>query len=455
MCSGTPCQFSTERGKEVAVLGLGRSGIAAARLLLSRGIKVYASETDSGPDLEKRTAPLGRAGASVQLGGHDLMRIKRAAAVVVSPGIPPQVPALETARKANIPIHSEIDIGFLGLDGKTRCVAVTGTNGKTTTTALVAHLLSAAGYRAEAAGNIGTPLSQAVMEEEPYDWLAVEISSFQLHDSAHFAPEIGVLTNLAPDHLDRYSSLEEYYADKARLFLQAKEDSTWVLNGDDPLVVAMAKKTIGTVKRFSVAGKGDAWLDRAKGRLMLGRSALLPRKDLPLLGDHNVANALAAALAVQATGAPADRIAEGLRTFRSLPHRMEPVREVNGVLWVNDSKATNIASTSVALDAMDRPYVLLLGGRHKGEPYSVLGPKLKGHCRAVVAFGEAGDLVERDLKGQVKVVRAPAFPEVMDKARKLAQSGDAVLLSPACSSYDMFRNYEDRGAQFRALVEGM
>jgi UDP-N-acetylmuramoylalanine--D-glutamate ligase len=444
-----------EKGKEVAVLGLGRSGIAAARLLLSRGVKVYASETDSGPELEKRTAPLGRAGASVQLGGHDLMRIKRSAAVVVSPGIPPGVPPLETARKAGIPIHSEIDVGFLGLGPKTRCIAVTGTNGKTTTTALVAHLLTAAGYRATAAGNIGTPLSQAVMEDEPYDWLAVEISSFQLHDSAHFAPAIGVLTNLAPDHLDRYASLEEYYTDKARLFLHAADDSTWVINGDDSAALAMAGRADGTFKKFSVAGKADGWYDRAKGKLMLGRSTLLARKDFPLLGDHNVANALAASLAVQATGAPVPGIAEGLKTFRSLPHRMEPVREVNGVLWVNDSKATNIASTAVALDAMDRPFVLLLGGRHKGEPYTTLAEHMKSRCKAVVAFGEAGDIVEGDLKGKVKVVRGGSFSEVMDKARKLAQPGDAVLLSPACSSYDMFRNYEDRGSQFRAKVEAM
>lgn len=444
-----------DQAREIAVLGLGRSGIAAARLLLSRGVKVYASETDSGPELEKRTAPLGRAGASVQLGGHDLMRIKRAAAVVVSPGIPPNAPPLETAHKAGIPIHSEIDVGFLGLDPKTRSIAVTGTNGKTTTTALVAHLLTAAGQRATAAGNIGTPLSQAVMEEEPYDWLAVEISSFQLHDSAHFAPAVGILTNLAPDHLDRYASLEDYFADKARLFLHAADDSTWVLNADDPRVLAMGAKAMGTVKKFSVAGKGDGWYDRTKGRLMLGRSGLLPRKEFPLLGDHNVANALAAALAVQASGVTAASIAEGLRTFRSLPHRMEPVREVNGVLWVNDSKATNIASTTVALEAMDRPYVLVLGGRHKGEPYSALADQMKGKCRAVVAFGEAGDTVERDLKGKVKVVRAGGFRDVVDKARKLAQTGDAVLLSPACSSYDMFRNYEDRGAQFRAAVEAL
>lgn len=444
-----------QSGKEVAVLGLGRSGIAAARLLLSRGIKVFASESDSGTDLEARTAPLGRAGAAVQLGGHDLMRVKRAVAVVVSPGIPPGVAPLETARKAGIPIHSEIDVGFLALPAKTKTIAITGTNGKTTTTALIAHLLSAGGLRATAAGNIGTPLAQAALEDEPYDWLAVEISSFQLHDSEHFAPAVGVLTNLAPDHLDRYTSIDEYYADKARLLRHAGRTSVWVLNGDDEAVLAMAKGAQGQQRKFSVKGKADGWYDRAKGKLMLGRAGLLPRNELILLGDHNVANALAAALAVQAAGVSNDKIAEGLRTFRALPHRLEPVREVKGVLWVNDSKATNIASTSVALDAIERPYVLLLGGRHKGEPYTVLASKLKGRARAVVAYGEAGDLVERDLKNVVKVVRAQSFDEVISKAAGLTKTGDAVLLSPACSSYDMFRNYEDRGARFRAAVEKM
>ena len=442
-------------GKEVAVLGLGRSGIAAARLLLSRGIKVFASESDSGTDLEAKTAPLGRAGAAVQLGGHDLMRVKRAIAVVVSPGIPPQVAPLETARKAGIPIHSEIDIGFLALPEATRIIAITGTNGKTTTTALTAHLLTAGGLRATAAGNIGTPLAQAAMEEDPYQWLAVEISSFQLHDSECFTPAIGIITNLAPDHLDRYKSLEEYYGDKARLFRHATKESVWVLNAYDPGVTAMAKAKPGQQRKFSVTAKGDGWYDRVKGRLMLGRAGLLPRKDLPLLGDHNVANALAAALAVQAAGVGNDKIAEGLRDFRALPHRMEPVREVKGVLWINDSKATNIASTAVALDALDRPFVLLLGGRHKGEPYSVMAHKLKGRARAVVAYGEAADLIERDLKGIVKVVRATGFDDVIAKAAGLAKTGDAVLLSPACSSYDMFRNYEDRGARFRAAVEKM
>jgi UDP-N-acetylmuramoylalanine--D-glutamate ligase len=390
----------------------------------------------------------------VQLGGHDLMRIKRAVALVVSPGIAPGAPPIETAKKAGIPIHSEIDIGFLALTS-TRCIAITGTNGKTTTTALIAHLLSAAGYRASAAGNIGTPLCQAALESEPYDWLAVEISSFQLHDTEYFAPDIGVLTNLAPDHLDRYPALTDYYADKARLFDRGTDASVWVVNADDQAVLDMAEPAKGTERRFSVLKKADAWFDRSKGRLMLGRSVLIPRNEFALLGDHNAANALAAALAVQATGGKVPAIAAGLRSFRALAHRMEPVREVDGVLWINDSKATNVASTQVALDALDRPYVLLLGGRHKGEPYTALAAHMRDRCKAVIAYGEAADLVQRDLRDTVKVVRAASFDEVLRRARSLTKPGDAVLLSPACSSYDMFRNYEDRGAQFRAAVEAL
>jgi UDP-N-acetylmuramoylalanine--D-glutamate ligase len=188
---------------------------------------------------------------------------------------------------------------------------------------------------------------------------------------------------------------------------------------------------------------------------MLGDSALMARRELPLLGDHNVANALAAALVSIRAGCAFDRIAAGLRSFRAIPHRVEPVREVNGVLWINDSKSTNITSTEVAIEALDRPFVLLLGGRHKGEPYTRLADRLRDRCRAVVAYGEAGPLIIRDLESILRVVPAGTFTEVLDKAREFAQPGDAVLLSPACSSYDMFRNYEERGDRFRRAVEAM
>ena len=441
----------------VAVIGLGKSGVAATRLLAREGVRVYASDASDHPyggdELEALRA---LRGVALDVGRHDLAQIRRAAAVIVSPGVPPEAPPLAAAREARVPILSEIDLGFRALSGSgTRCIAITGTNGKTTTTALVAHLLRQAGLHAEAVGNIGRPLVDIALQNDHYQWLAVEVSSFQLHDSPHFAPEIGILTNLAPDHLDRYASVEAYYADKRLLFRNARPDHVWVLNGDEPVVLELAAGALGRRVLFSLRHPADGWYDATARRLQLGRDALLARADLGLLGDHNVANALAAALAVREAGVPLAAIGQGLRSFRPLAHRLEPVREVGGVRWINDSKATNIASTVVAVEAMDRPFVLLLGGRHKGEPYTRLAPLLTVRCRLVIAYGESGELIERDLGGKVPLERGTTFEDVVLRARRAARPGDAVLLSPACSSYDMFKNYEERGATFRTLVEGM
>ena len=442
-------------GREVAVVGLGKSGVSATLLLRSRGIPVYASDSGAGPVYENWAGTLRQAGATVEIGGHDLARIGRSAAVVVAPGVPPKVPALEAARSAGLDIHAEVDIGFLALRGATRCIGITGTNGKTTTTSLIAQVLSSAGLRAETAGNIGRPLCEVAMATDPPDWLALELSSFQLHDAPNLRPAIGVLTNLAPNHLDRYNSLDEYYGDKALLFRNAGPGSFWVTNADDPAVEAMTRVVPGTRVRFSTERRSDAWYDRSGRRLMVGDAVLMPRADLPLLGDHNVANALTSALVAVRAGCTLDRVAAGLRSFRAIPHRVEPVREVNGVLWINDSKSTNITSTEVAVAALDRPFVLLLGGRHKGEPYTRLAARLRDRCRAVVAFGEAGPLIVNDLEDSITVVPAGTFTDVLATARELARPGDAVLLSPACSSYDMFRNYEERGDRFRAAVEAL
>jgi UDP-N-acetylmuramoylalanine--D-glutamate ligase len=441
-------------GREVAVLGLARSGEAAALLLRERGIPVYASDSAAGPEVEERAAALRRAGAAVDAGGHDLARIARAGAAVVSPGVPPDAAPVRAARDAGVEVVAEVDVGWAGLTGQ-RVAAVTGTNGKTTTTALLAHLLGEAGIAAAAVGNIGRALAEYARTPGAERWLAVELSSFQLHDTHHLVADTGILTNLAPDHLDRYPAIADYYADKARLFGRGRADTTWVTNLDDATVQGMARGVGGVPRGFSLAGPADAWYDRGRGMLVLDGHPLLPRDDLPLLGDHNVANALAALLAAVAAGADPAALAPGLRSFRPLRHRLEPVAEVGGVLWINDSKATNVASTEVAVRGMTRPFVLLLGGRHKGEPYTRLAGAAGERCRAVVAYGEAGDRVEADLGGRLSVVRAGTFAEVMATARHLARPGDAVLLSPACSSYDMFRNYEERGAAFRAAVEAL
>ena len=444
-------------GAVVAIIGLGKSGVAASRLLAREGLRVYASDASDHPYAGEaadalRTVP----GVEVEFGRHDLNKIRQAVGLVVSPGVPPDAPVLTAARHAGVEIVSELDLGFRALatlQRGTRSIAITGTNGKTTTTALVAHLLSAAGLRATTAGNIGRPVTDLAMANERFQWLSLEVSSFQLHDSPNFAPEIGLLTNLAPDHLDRYPSAEAYYADKRLLFRNARDGDVWVLNADDELVLKLAQGVPGRRVLFSLVNSSDAWYDAAQRTLRLGGEALLKREDLHLLGDHNVANALAAALAVHEAGVPPALIAEGLRSFRPLAHRLEPVREVDGVLWINDSKATNIAATTVAVIAMQRPFVLLLGGRHKGEPYTSLAPLLADRCRLVIAYGEAGPIVEQDLAGKVPLERDTTFEDVVERARRAAKPGDAVLLSPACSSYDMFKNYEERGATFRRLVE--
>lgn len=442
----------------VAIIGLGKSGVAASRLLAREGVRVYASDASDHPYAgEAADALKSVPGVEVEIGRHDINKIRLAAGLVVSPGVPPDAPVLTAARHAGVEIVSELDLGFralAALQQGTRSIAITGTNGKTTTTALVAHLLSAAGLRATTAGNIGRPVTDLAMAKERYQWLSLEVSSFQLHDSPNFAPEVGVLTNLAPDHLDRYPSAEAYYADKRLLFRNARDEDVWVLNADDPLVLKLAQGVPGRRVLFSLSKSAEAWYDTRGQTLRLGGEALLKRADLHLLGDHNVANALAGALAVHEAGVPPPLIGEGLRSFRPLHHRLEPVREVDGVLWINDSKATNIAATTVAVNAMERPFVLLLGGRHKGEPYTSLVPLLAERCRLVIAYGEAGPLVEQDLAGEVPLERGTTFEDVIERARRAAKRGDAVLLSPACSSYDMFKNYEERGATFRRLVEG-
>jgi UDP-N-acetylmuramoylalanine--D-glutamate ligase len=446
-------------GREVSVAGLARSGTAAARLLCARGVPVYVSDVGNSEVLlataDALRAELGP-GVTVDVGGHDLARIATNAALILSPGIPPGAAVVRAAADAGVPILAEAQ---LGLDAMTDIpsIVVTGTNGKTTTTALADHLLRASGRRSAAAGNIGNPLSAVALADPRPEWLAVELSSFQLHDCPDLAPTVGILTNLAPDHLDRYPSLVAYYADKARLFANANHASIWVSNLDDIGSRAVVANVAGRHLAFSTAAgtRADAWYDRTTDMLMLAGHELLARGELPLLGDHNVANALAASLALHAAGVDHASLADGLATFRPLRHRMEPVREVEGVLWINDSKATNVASTRVAIQAMQRPFVLLLGGRHKGEPYVDLVGPLCEHGQAIVAYGEAGDLIEQDLGPAIRVVRGTTFEDVVVKARVLARPGGAVLLSPACSSYDMFDNYEQRGVTFRALVEEM
>jgi UDP-N-acetylmuramoylalanine--D-glutamate ligase len=444
---------------EVAVVGLGRSGSAVSRLLRREHARVYASDRAASADVRACAEAMRAIGVDARAGGHDLERIGRAAVLVTSPGVPPEAAPLARARAAGVPVVSEVEVALAFLP-RTRYIAVTGTNGKTTVTALIDHLLRALGASSVASGNIGMPLSEVALNESAFAWVALELSSFQLHDTPSVAPAVGVLLNLAPDHLDRYASVEEYYADKMRLFANASDESIWVTNADDAEVHARTAGVRGTHYGYSLRdARAAACYARDRGDLVLDARALLARRDVPLIGDHNVANTLAAVLAVWAadaafrTAAARVGLANGVRTFHAMPHRLEIVAEVNGVEWINDSKATNVSSARVAIEGMARPAIVLLGGRHKGEPYAALRAGLERHAKLVIAYGEAAPLIEADLGGHVPLERlGSSFPDVIARARRAAKPGDAVLLSPACSSYDMFENYEARGAAFRRLA---
>ncbi len=424
---------------EVAVIGLGRSGKAVSQLLRRAGARVYGSDAKEG--------------------GHDLDRIAAATLVVASPGIPPSAPPLARARAANVPIVSEVEIALAFLPAS-KFIAVTGTNGKSTVTALIAHLLRALGHNAIAAGNIGTPLSEVALQLNPPDWVAVELSSFQLHDTPSIAPAVGVLTNLAPDHLDRYASRDEYYADKMLLFANAAPASLWVTNADDAEVERRTANLAGTRHRFSLLNAAaDAGPGSVTGSWNLLGSHFIESNGIPLIGSHNIANVLAAALSVavadEAHRTPDARVrlADGVRSFTALPHRLQVVADVDGVVWIDDSKATNVSSALVAIESMTRPSIVLLGGKHKNEPYTLLLEALTKHASLVVAYGEAAPIIEADLGGHVAMVRlGSSFSDVIACARAAARPGGAVLLSPACSSYDMFTNYEERGDTFRRLA---
>jgi len=392
--------------------------------------------------------------------------------VVVSPGIAPDAPVLRGLRARGVRWISELEFAFRFFTNP--LIAVTGTNGKTTTAALTAHLLEGAGQRVGLGGNIGAGLGPAASElarmDPAPDRFVVEASSFQLADVEWFRPDVGVVTNLAPDHLDRYPDVDAYYADKGRLFDNATSRSRWVLNGDDPAVRALPGDAPGERYLFSLeAGPAEEEASAARkeepsaylraGTLTLRpppggeEEPLIGRDDLSLLGSHNVANALAAALSARLSGAGPGTLARGLGSFRPLPHRLEPVAERGGVLWVNDSKATNVSAAISAVRSLDRPVVLLLGGKDKGEDFGRLRSALGERVRRVVAYGEARERIADALEQEADVTRVDgSFEDAVAAASTAARPGDAILLAPACSSFDMFENYEARGRRFSDLA---
>ncbi len=473
-------------GVKVAVIGLGASGAAAAHLAVEQGGDVYVSDTRTDDAVAARGTDLRALGIDVELGRHDLDRLADADVVVTSPGIPSHAPVLRSLADRGQRWISEPELASRFFTGS--LIAITGTNGKTTTTLLVDHLLRASGIDSAAGGNVGgglaPPASDLARRDPQPDWVVLEMSSYQLADVETFRPDIGVVTNLSPDHLDRYGNVEAYYADKARLFDNADEASTWVLPAGDEAVRSLAGDAPGDRYHFG-RDVGDAFVDGDVLTLRLWGEIepLIPVADFPLLGEHNVLNGLNAALVARLAGAAEGGISAGLGSVRALPHRLEPVAEGRGVLWVNDSKATNLAATRSALLSLDRPVILLLGGKDKGEDFAELVDAMVGRVRAVLAYGAAGQRAATELRAALVSAEAASVPaseafqpsggglapklldgpevvvvdggmeDVVARASRVAGDGDVVLLSPACSSFDMYESYEHRGRHFAALAK--
>ncbi len=454
--------MNTPEGETVAVVGLAESGRAAARLALETGGEVHVSDLRTDASTHARGAELRELGAEIDLGEHPIDRIAAAATVVVSPGIRPDAPVLSELGDRGVRWISEPEFAFRFFDGP--LIAVTGTNGKTTTAALLAHLLEEDGLDVALGGNIGAafgpPASELALRERSPAWYVVEMSSFQLGAIDRFKPDIGVVTNLAPDHLDWYSSVDAYYADKSNLFRNADENSRWVLNGDDANVTALAEGVSGRCFYFSrtSSGRRGAYLDGDMVMLDLSGAgeSLGPVDDIALLGAHNVENALAAAATAGLAGASTESIRRGLATAEPLPHRTEKVAEAKGVRWVNDSKATNVAAARSAISSLEGTLLVLLGGKDKGEDFSALVEALSKADAHVLTYGQAGRRIFQALDGHVPVeLLHEGFDEVMEAAAQRAAPGTTVLLSPACSSYDMFASYEERGSRFTALAKAI
>lgn len=435
------------------VVGLARSGQAAARLLAARDERVIGVDAASPEGAEG----LRGVGVEVNLDGDGSDLVGRVRCVVKSPGVPAQAPAIAAARERSLPIIGELELAWRLLSN--RFVAVTGTNGKTTVTELLGHVWRTAGQPVAVAGNVGTPLASLVGEVPAESTVVCEASSFQLEDTESFAPECGVLLNVAPDHLDRHGSLDEYLAAKLRVFAHQGNDDVCVYNGSEPALRAVDLGGRGRRVAFCrEPGAGeDCQVTVDGGVLELREQPLLRTSELALIGPHNAENAAAAAAAAAALGIERGAIAEGLRGFAGVPHRLERVADLDGVLYVNDSKATNVAAASAALRSFDRGVHAILGGSLKGGGFTELAAPVAERCRTCYLIGEAADELERDL-GPAWVAgvghqRCDGLAAAVAAAAAAAVPGEVVLLAPACASFDAYRDFEQRGEHFRELVE--
>jgi UDP-N-acetylmuramoylalanine--D-glutamate ligase len=440
-------------GKKVLVVGLARTGVATALFCAERGAHVTAAEVRPEKEIAECAAKLRAAGVVLELGGHRSETFAEQDLIVPSPGVPPTMAALAAARAIGVPVWSEIELAWRFLRG--RLICITGSNGKTTTTSLVGHILEAAHLPVQVAGNIGTPLISRVDLTSDSSFTVVEASSFQLESISAFRPDIAVLLNVTPDHLDRHGSTEAYGRAKARMFENQTEDDAAVINADD----AMAPQ-------YAPTGPGVYWFSRTKhvasGCYLRGEevvfrrdgeeSVLLERKMIGLRGNHNVENVLAAAAAARLAGVEPAAIAEGVRTFAGVEHRIEYVATISDVEYFNDSKATNVDATLKALDAFPGNVVVILGGKDKGSDFAILRQALRSHARLALLIGSAADKIETQLGGVIPVERAETMDRAVELAARRARPGDVVLLAPACASFDQFENYEQRGRVFKQLV---
>jgi UDP-N-acetylmuramoylalanine--D-glutamate ligase len=441
----------------VTVVGAARSGVSVAKLLASVGARVFVSDSGDEGNLRRYLDELERFTIPYETGKHSEQAYD-AELVVISPGVSSDAPVVTEARKRNIPVVSELEVASWFC--RVPIIAVTGTNGKTTTTTLIGRMLHDAGRLHIVAGNIGDAFSNHAAQLNSNSIAVVEVSSFQLDHTESFRPKVAVILNITPDHLNRYgNSMERYVGSKARIFMNQKRDDVLIYNADDPAVTGLVGKASPRTFPFSTERKLDegAYLDGDTIVLRIGGETqrLLTREEMSLPGLHNCANALAALLAVSVFGVQADAIRKTLTTFRGVEHRLELVLEIGGVRYVNDSKATNVESTWHALRSFAGPLVLLLGGRDKGNDYSRIDGLVKEKVRTIVAIGESAGKVEEHFKDIVPVVHAASMPEAVERSHARAERGDTVLLSPACASFDWFESYEHRGKIFKECVQSL
>jgi UDP-N-acetylmuramoylalanine--D-glutamate ligase len=444
------------KGKKVLVVGLGKSGLAAALFLRRKGAQVTVSDLRSAEALAKDIPALLAEGIMVEAGGHGLLTFRRQDLIVVSPGVPLDTPELAQVRSFGLPVIGELELAARFLEGS--MLAVTGSNGKTTTTALLGEILASAGIPTLVGGNIGVPVVELIEKSAADTWSVLEVSSFQLESTVEFHPRIAVILNITPDHLDRHGTFQNYVRAKERIFLAQTADDFAIVNADNPPAADAATRTIARTYFFSNTHPVDqgAWVDSGNLVYRAAKDApietVMPLAAIPLKGAHNVENVLAAVVAARLAGVPAPAIRSAIQAFHAVEHRLEYVATFNDVEFYNDSKATNVDATAKAIAAFPSGVHLILGGKDKGSPYTVLNQLLKERVRAVYTIGSAAAKIEAQLAGIVPIRSCQTLEKAVSEATAAARPGDVVLLAPACSSFDQFDNYEQRGTVFKQLV---